>query len=62
MSENVVPIDSWLGDNNDTGLLDILPFLDALRFTSDIRSITRNTKFKEIFNHNKGIYSTEYFF
>lgn len=38
--ENAIPIDNWLGDNpNDDALLNLLPFLNALRFTSDVRSI-----------------------
>jgi len=38
--DNAVPIDNWLGDNpNDDALLNLLPFLNALRFTSDVRSI-----------------------
>jgi len=38
--ENAIPIDNWMGDNpNDDALLNLLPFLNALRFTSDVRSI-----------------------
>jgi RNA polymerase II subunit A small phosphatase-like protein/CTD nuclear envelope phosphatase 1 len=38
--ENALPIDNWLGDNpKDESLLNLLPFLDALRFTQDVRSI-----------------------
>ena len=37
--ENAIPIKSWFCDPHDTCLLDILPFLDALRLTSDVRSI-----------------------
>ncbi|ORZ17427.1 NLI interacting factor [Lobosporangium transversale] len=37
--ENGIPIDSWIDDPNDEALLDLLPFLDALRFTEDVRSI-----------------------
>ncbi|CAB3404919.1 unnamed protein product [Caenorhabditis bovis] len=36
---NAIPIPSWFSDPNDTCLLNLLPFLDALRFTSDVRSI-----------------------
>jgi CTD nuclear envelope phosphatase 1 len=32
-------IDSWYEDKKDTALLDLLPFLDALRFVEDVRSI-----------------------
>lgn len=38
--ENALPIDNWMGDNpQDDSLLNMLPFLNALRFTSDVRSI-----------------------
>jgi len=38
--DNAVPIDNWLGDNpKDDALLNLIPFLNALRFTSDVRSI-----------------------
>ncbi|KAG0300039.1 Nuclear envelope morphology protein 1 [Dissophora globulifera] len=37
--ENGIPIDSWIDDPTDEALLDLLPFLDALRFTEDVRSI-----------------------
>lgn len=38
--DNALPIDNWLGDNpKDESLLNLLPFLDALRFTQDVRSI-----------------------
>jgi len=36
---NGIPIESWTHDRSDTGLLDLLPFLDALRFVDDVRSI-----------------------
>ncbi len=31
--ENAVPIETWIDDQADEALLDLLPFLDALRFT-----------------------------
>lgn len=38
--ENALPIENWMGDNpGDDALLNLLPFLNALRFTSDVRSI-----------------------
>jgi len=38
--ENALPIENWMGDNpNDDALLNLLPFLNGLRFTSDVRSI-----------------------
>lgn len=35
--ENGIPIETWISDPNDEALLDLLPFLDALRFTRDVR-------------------------
>ncbi|XP_063710511.1 CTD nuclear envelope phosphatase 1-like [Symsagittifera roscoffensis] len=41
---NAIPIKSWFGDSSDTCLLNLLPFLDALRFVHDVRCILgRNT-------------------
>lgn len=38
--ENALPIENWMGDNpQDDALLNLLPFLNGLRFTSDVRSI-----------------------
>lgn len=38
--ENALPIENWMGDNpSDDALLNLLPFLNGLRFTSDVRSI-----------------------
>ncbi|XP_041948278.1 CTD nuclear envelope phosphatase 1A isoform X1 [Alosa sapidissima] len=36
---NAIPIKSWFSDPSDTALLNLLPMLDALRFTSDVRSV-----------------------
>jgi Dullard-like phosphatase family protein len=38
--ENAIPITDWFGDNlQDEALLQLLPFLQALQFTADVRSI-----------------------
>jgi CTD nuclear envelope phosphatase 1 len=37
--DNGIVIESWIHDKNDVGLLNLIPVLDALRFTKDIRSI-----------------------
>jgi len=37
--DNAIPIKSWFSDPRDTALLNLLPALDALRFTSDVRSV-----------------------
>ncbi|CAF0918196.1 unnamed protein product [Brachionus calyciflorus] len=36
--DNAIPIKSWFTDPTDTALLNLLPFLDSLRFCSDVRS------------------------
>ncbi|XP_043473594.1 CTD nuclear envelope phosphatase 1 homolog isoform X1 [Leptopilina heterotoma] len=36
---NAIPIKSWFSDASDTALLSLLPVLDALRFTQDVRSV-----------------------
>ena len=36
---NAIPIKSWFSDPLDTSLLALLPMLDALRFTNDVRTI-----------------------
>lgn len=37
--DNAIPIDSWMGSPTDEKLLDVLTFLDALRFLDDVRSV-----------------------
>ncbi|KAA0201702.1 hypothetical protein HAZT_HAZT005073 [Hyalella azteca] len=37
--DNAIPIKSWFSDPLDTSLLNLLPVLDALRFTADVRSV-----------------------
>ncbi|XP_053285412.1 CTD nuclear envelope phosphatase 1A-like [Pleuronectes platessa] len=37
--DNAIPIKSWFSDPSDRALLNLLPMLDALRFTADVRSI-----------------------
>ena len=36
---NGIPISGWISDPNDEALLDLLPFLDSLRFTTDVRRV-----------------------
>lgn len=38
---NAIPITSWFSDSNDTELLNLLPFLDALRFVSNVQNILK---------------------
>uniref|UniRef100_A0A8C1UU37 protein-serine/threonine phosphatase n=1 Tax=Cyprinus carpio TaxID=7962 RepID=A0A8C1UU37_CYPCA len=37
--DNAIPIKSWFSDPSDTALLNLLPMLDALRFSADVRSV-----------------------
>ncbi|KAI9268291.1 NLI interacting factor-like phosphatase-domain-containing protein [Phascolomyces articulosus] len=39
--ENGIPLPGWISNPNDECLLDLLPLLDALRFTADVRSVLR---------------------
>ncbi|CAI8035144.1 CTD nuclear envelope phosphatase 1A [Geodia barretti] len=38
--DNAVPIKSWFSEPHDTALLELLPLLDALRFTHDVRQFS----------------------
>lgn len=39
MIANALPVEGWTSDPNDKALLDALPVLDSLRFTSDVRRV-----------------------
>ena len=39
LTDNAIPVKSWFNDPHDTALLDLLPMLDALRFSNDVRSV-----------------------
>ena len=36
---NGIPIEGWTHDPHDEALLDLLPVLDSLRFTNDVRRV-----------------------
>lgn len=36
---NGIPIEGWTHDPHDEALLDLLPVLDSLRFTGDVRRV-----------------------
>jgi CTD nuclear envelope phosphatase 1 len=37
--ENAIPIEGWISDPTDNDLLHLIPFLQALRFVGDVRSL-----------------------
>lgn len=37
--ENAIGIEGWISDPSDHSLLNLLPFLEALRYTTDVRSL-----------------------
>ena len=39
LTANGIPIEGWTHDPHDEALLDLLPILDSLRFTSDVRRV-----------------------
>ena len=39
--ENAIPIEGWISDPTNYDLLYLIPFLAALRFVKDVRSILR---------------------
>ncbi|VDM39602.1 unnamed protein product [Toxocara canis] len=56
--QNAIPIRSWYSDPTDTCLLALLPFLDALRFASDVRSIlSRNQQLQGLCSTTLQVFS-----
>ena len=43
-TDNALPISSWYCDPKDTALLDLLPFLDSMRFVRDVRTVLSRHK------------------
>ncbi|SCU92114.1 LAFA_0F08108g1_1 [Lachancea sp. 'fantastica'] len=37
--DNAIQVEGWISDPTDTDLLNLLPFLEALRFTTDVRTV-----------------------
>ena len=37
--DNAIQVEGWISDPTDTDLLNLLPLLEALRFTTDVRNI-----------------------
>ncbi|KAJ3643197.1 hypothetical protein Zmor_025922 [Zophobas morio] len=52
--DNAIPIKSWFSDPTDVALLNLLPVLDALRFTADVRSVlSRNLHLHRLCRPNR---------
>lgn len=62
--DNAIPIKSWFSDPSDTALLNLLPMLDALRFTADVRSVlSRNLHQHRLWwSSDRGLSSSPFFF
>lgn len=45
---NGIPIEGWINDPYDECLLDLLPMLDSLRFTSDVRRVLGLRGFEKV--------------
>lgn len=57
---NAIPIKSWFCDPMDIALLSLLPLLDALRFTNDVRSVlSRNLHLHRLWWWDSRHYSME---
>ena len=39
--DNGIPIESWFEKQDDTGLLDLIPFLEQLKTVDDVRPLVR---------------------
>jgi len=50
--DNAIPIKTFIYDPDDTELLKMLPFLDALRFTKDVRSILGRRVIRHYYNRS----------
>jgi TFIIF-interacting CTD phosphatase-like protein len=48
--DNGILVDTWMDDKADTALLNILPFLDALRYVHDVRTILSLKRIRSINN------------
>jgi CTD nuclear envelope phosphatase 1 len=36
--DNAIPIEGWISDPTDSGLLNIVPLLEALQYVTDVRA------------------------
>lgn len=38
-TDNAIPIEGWISDPTDNDLLHLIPMLEALQYTTDVRSL-----------------------
>lgn len=38
-SDNAIPIEGWINDPTDNGLLHLIPILEALQYVVDVRAL-----------------------
>lgn len=48
--DNAIQVEGWISDPTDTDLLNLLPLLEALRFTTDIRNVLSLKSGEQAFN------------
>ncbi|CUS20585.1 LAQU0S01e09978g1_1 [Lachancea quebecensis] len=49
--DNAIQVEGWISDPTDTDLLNLLPLLEALRFTTDIRNVLALKSGEHAFTH-----------
>ena len=57
-SDNAIAVPTWTKDRSDTWLLNLLPFLDGLRFCNDVRTIL--SRHRQVFISTGRLPSAQY--
>jgi CTD nuclear envelope phosphatase 1 len=39
MTDNAMPIEGWISDPTDNGLLHLIPLLEGLQYVTDVRAL-----------------------
>jgi len=39
MTDNAIPIEGWISDPTDHGLLNLIPLLEGLQYVTDVRAL-----------------------
>lgn len=50
--DNAIQVEGWISDPTDTDLLNLLPFLEAMRYSTDVRNILALKHGEKAFNIN----------